>query len=72
MGISKAGKVARKEVAESLRDYEAERKLQFPAGSGAADGRGGEEQVEETCARGEDGTLLEFAGLAAGARSSTP
>lgn len=72
MGIPKAGKVARKEVAESLLDYKSGLKLQFPAGSGAADGRGGGERVEEPCARGEDGTLLEFAGLAVGGRSCTP
>lgn len=58
-------------MAESVLNYEAEQKLRFPAGSGVADGSGGGER-EEPCARGEDGTLLEFAGLVAGGRTCTP
>lgn len=52
-----------KEVVASQPKYEVRQKLQFPAGSGAADGSRGD-QAENLCARGEDGTLLELAGLA--------
>lgn len=53
-----------KEVVASQPKYEIRQKLQFPAGSGAADGSRGD-QAKKLCARGEDGTLLELAGLAA-------
>lgn len=71
VGTSRLAERHGQEVVASSPDYEAGRKLQLPAGSGAADG-GRREAAGAPRARGGDGTLLELAGLAPGGRSLTP
>lgn len=64
-------KLQGKEVRASPLDYEKGRKLQFPAGRGASECGREAKRAVESCARGEDGTLLDLAGLAPGGPSST-